>query len=152
MIAIWQWKINRNRLRYDLFDRRYKTYLKVVEYIESLMIERAHIKPEIIKKFLETIQESYFLFKKPNWFYRLLIYFKFLNKNHDLHSYLTGLHDIGNSLSMTIEERDSIMSDPKEYAKKKDEFSKRISELFKEFKNYVKNVNDVFKKHIALNF
>jgi hypothetical protein len=144
VIAIWQWKINRNRLKYELFDRRYKTYVKVVGYIKSLMIEREQIKPEVVKEFLDVIQESYFLFKRPNWFYRLLIYSKILHKKHDLYCYLKGLYDIGNRLSITIDERNSIMKDPQEYENKKDELSKRISGLFDEFKKYVKNVDNLF--------
>ncbi len=36
-IAVLQWKINRNRLKHELFDRRYEQYKSVTKFLGSIM-------------------------------------------------------------------------------------------------------------------
>ena len=36
-IAVLQWKINRNRLKHELFDRRYEQYQAVTVFLRSIM-------------------------------------------------------------------------------------------------------------------
>lgn len=38
-IAVLQWKINRNRLKHELFDRRYKQYQAVSDFMGSILRE-----------------------------------------------------------------------------------------------------------------
>ncbi len=70
IVAILQWRTNRNKLRYDLFELRFDVYKATTEFIEAIAIDREKTKPEVFMKFNKAVGKSYFLFKEPNRFIR----------------------------------------------------------------------------------
>jgi len=60
-----QWRTNRNRLKLELFDRRYQVYRAVKDLIDSIMVEgRVKISENEANRFVLAVSESQFLFDK----------------------------------------------------------------------------------------
>ena len=61
-VACHQWRTNRNRLKFELYDKRYDAYQAVRDLLEHIMVE-ATIKDErLVESFVRACRESEFLF------------------------------------------------------------------------------------------
>ena len=60
-IAWQQWRTNRNRLKHELFDRRFKVYVTFWGFFVSVLREGAALEEERLKFWVDT-KPCYFLF------------------------------------------------------------------------------------------
>ena len=75
-IAFLQWQTNKNRLKVELFDRRYQIYRAVKDLIDSIMVEGGvKISEKEANRFVLAVSESQFLFDKE-----LATYIKSISK------------------------------------------------------------------------
>lgn len=61
LIAIGQWKINKTRLRHELFEKRYTIYKVASNYLSSI-VRHGEPLPEEQNKFIQGIQGANFIF------------------------------------------------------------------------------------------
>ena len=62
-VAYQQWNTNRIRLRFDMYDRRYVIYKRVLEGLAKIK-QKGDVDRKDLLLFLEYFNESYFLFYK----------------------------------------------------------------------------------------
>ena len=62
-VAYQQWNTNRIRLRFDMYDRRYTVYKRVLEGLAKIKQE-GDVDRNTFVPFLESFHESHFLFHK----------------------------------------------------------------------------------------
>ncbi len=62
-IAFQQWRTNRNRLKHELFDRRYEVFKKITEFIGSILAS-GEVHNQKTTQFLVDTKSVEFLFDK----------------------------------------------------------------------------------------
>jgi hypothetical protein len=60
-IAIQQWRINKNRLKHELYDRRMAVYAKLLNYL-GILFQSADFNHDAFTEWLRSSYEGYFLF------------------------------------------------------------------------------------------
>jgi hypothetical protein len=60
-VAIRQWQINRQRVKLDLFDRRFRVFLEVRKILSSVLPEARATREDFLR-FRTGVAESYFIF------------------------------------------------------------------------------------------
>lgn len=135
IVAFLQWKLNRNRLKFELFERRYEVYTTTAKFINDVIIDREMIRLERIKDFNQATDKSYFLFKGKK-----------------INCVLDNLYMKTTELTAIIHERDQIIEDPKSDESMKRKYSDKIFNLYKDIMKDASLMRDEFKKHIHLNF
>jgi hypothetical protein len=73
LIAYQQWRTAQERLRLDLYNRRFEIYSKVLDFYQELLIWQG--RPEQVAlqiPFIKAFRESRFLFPKKSGVYNLL--------------------------------------------------------------------------------
>lgn len=92
-IAYQQYKTNRNRLRFELYDKRFKIYLSV-KILISQIVREANISQDDTRQFAIETREAEFLFDKETFNYLNEIYKKSL-KLYTIHIQLQSLSSEG---------------------------------------------------------
>src|ERR1039458_8099851 len=70
LIAYYQWKTNREKLRFDLYQRRFEIYLRVLDFHLALLEWRDEPKLAVLHvPFLKAFCESKFLFPNESGVY-----------------------------------------------------------------------------------
>ncbi|PPK49807.1 hypothetical protein [Marinobacter persicus] len=79
-IAWREWSTNRQRLKFELFDRRYEVYLVIAEALANVGVE-GRVRPGAEFDFLRKTNKAYFLFGCASWVKFLIddIYKKMVN-------------------------------------------------------------------------
>jgi hypothetical protein len=72
IIGFNQWRISREKLRLDLFNRRFDIYLRVLDYYGALLKEGGGPTTEQTVSFLKAVRESRFIFPKVSEVHRFL--------------------------------------------------------------------------------
>lgn len=73
LVAYHQWKTNREKLRFDLYQHRFEIYLRVLEFHLALMEWQDEPKLAVLHRpFLKAFCESKFLFPKESRVYDFL--------------------------------------------------------------------------------
>jgi hypothetical protein len=72
IIAFNQWRINRDKLRLDLFNRRFDVYLRVLDYYQELFNGNGAPDAAITTSFLKAVRESRFIFPKASGVHQFL--------------------------------------------------------------------------------
>ena len=105
-IAWREWSTNRQRLKLDLFDRRYEIYLEIAETISAICIE-GKVRPGKEFEFLRKTNKAYFLFSCASWVkYLISDIYKKMNQLHALDAELESL--TGDARKPLVEERRQI--------------------------------------------
>ncbi|MDB4442832.1 hypothetical protein N9219_05375 [bacterium] len=110
IVALFQWNTNRNRLKLELFERRYDVYTTTVKFINDVIIDRELIRPERLKDFKQATDKSYFLFKGKK-----------------INSALDKLHRKTNKLVAIIHERNQMLETPEINEERRREYSNSIT-------------------------
>lgn len=135
IVAFLQWNTNRNRLKFELFERRYEVYATTVEFINDVIIERENLRPERFQDFNLATDKSYFLFK-----------------GEDIKNNLETIYTKTTKLNAIIKERDHTLEDQNTTDETKLNYSKKIFDLYKDLMKDASAIRDEFKKHIHLDF
>lgn len=81
MIAVWQWRLERQKWKLALYDKRFETFRAVTEFLSLLCIKcPCEHKDEI--EFLQKASRNRFLFHSDIQEYIELIYKKSVERNH----------------------------------------------------------------------
>jgi hypothetical protein len=76
VISRRQWKTNQEKLRFDLYDRRFEIYLAVLNFYQALVLwEGTEAQIALQMPFLRAYRESMFLFPPESGVYQLLTEF-----------------------------------------------------------------------------
>jgi hypothetical protein len=67
-IGYRQWKTNQEKLRLDLYNRRFDIFVRVLDYYQDIFAERSDIETHLQtrQKFIKAVRESRFLFPKSS--------------------------------------------------------------------------------------
>lgn len=80
MIAVWQWRLEKQKWRLSLYDKRFETYRAVMEFV-SLMAHQARCDHSDEIAFLQEASRNRFLFDPDVQDYVELIYKQSVEKN-----------------------------------------------------------------------
>ncbi len=72
LIAFYQWKTNREKLRLDLYQRRFEIYLRVLDFHMALWQQDEHKLDLLHVPFMKAFCDSKFLFPKKSGIYDFL--------------------------------------------------------------------------------
>jgi hypothetical protein len=72
LIAFFQWRTNREKLRLDLYNRRFEIYLSYLNLYQVIMETKTVPGQETIDLFRRAVKESQFLFPTNSGLYDLL--------------------------------------------------------------------------------
>jgi hypothetical protein len=73
LIGFYQWRVSRDKLRLDLFNRRFDIYLRVLDYYLSLSKpQTSPEQPKELEPFIKAVRESRFMFPPKSEVYQFL--------------------------------------------------------------------------------
>jgi hypothetical protein len=72
LIAYYQWKTNREKLRFDLYQRRFEVYLRVLDFHMALWQQDEPKLDVLHVPFMKAFWESKFLFPRESGIYAFL--------------------------------------------------------------------------------
>ncbi len=126
-VAWQQGRINRSRLKHELFDRRYKQFLVVRDFLRSVLQE-GKVKPEEEQKFLGGTRGMRFIFDQ-----RIA---KFVDET------LVGL--MADSHELTV-----LLDDPQRVGERS-KHAERRSDIFTQLSNELQTLEERFAKYLQL--
>jgi hypothetical protein len=124
LILFWQFRLEKNRWRLALYDKRYQIYLATMQYL-SFIMQYANLTDEELFKFLRNSKDKEFLF------------------GDDIKHYLEELYKKGNDLRLynTLRKNETIEEKRVKAIEKEHEllewFSKQLEESKKIFGEYL---------------
>ncbi len=71
-INLNQWRISRDKLRLDLFNRRFDVYLRVLDYYQEFFKVEGVPSDSITTSFIKAVRESRFIFPKASGIFEFL--------------------------------------------------------------------------------
>ncbi len=75
LIGYWQFRINKNKLRLDLYNKRFEIYTRTIDFYQILLgydVAKSSENDLVHKNFIKACRESQFLFKKNSGIYEML--------------------------------------------------------------------------------
>ncbi len=81
LVAVFQWRLEKQKWRLSLYDKRFETYRAVMEFV-SLMVHQAKCTHADEIAFLQKASQNRFLFEADIQAYIELIYKQSVEKNH----------------------------------------------------------------------
>jgi hypothetical protein len=127
-IAWRQFQTARNKLKLDLFDKRYAVFEKITAFMASMIVDD-NFKSTAIVKFLRDTNSARFLFED----------------NKDITNYIDMLMRKATDLLMLKQNEDKALA-----AGDKEGNQQKQTELFLWFEAQLKEVDDIFKEYLAL--
>ncbi|MGC9199093.1 MAG: hypothetical protein ACP5E5_09160 [Acidobacteriaceae bacterium] len=77
IIGFNQWRISRDKLRLDLFNRRFDVYLRVLDYYQEVLKGEGVPSDSITTPFIKAVRESRFIFPKASGVHQFLEEFRY---------------------------------------------------------------------------
>ncbi|HNY51086.1 MAG TPA: hypothetical protein PLV50_14270 [Smithella sp.] len=133
-IAFWQYKVNKDKLRLDLYNRRFDIYSRTLDFYQALLSYNHSVASKesfstLQKKFFKGFRESQFLFDEKSSVYSIL------DQMHTKSFQIIGFKERGEVLAK---------SDPDEFTKMNEQnmaalqwFNETIPKLEKAMSNYL---------------
>lgn len=125
IIAFFQWKTNRNRLKHELFDRRYKQFEIVNDFIGSILAN-GKVKEGEVLRLLSGIRGMEFIFDK------------------ELFDHVKEIQSTASLLTVLINELESATGE------KRKEISRNQAETFEKLRHYQNTLEDRVSKYLRL--
>src|SRR5665213_3562331 len=73
VLAWWGWRDNRDKIRLDLFNRRFAIYQRVLVFYQELIVwEDREDQKALIPPFIEATREALFIFPRKSGVYEYL--------------------------------------------------------------------------------
>ena len=123
-IAYQQWRTNKNRLKLELFEKRYEIFMSIKKFIANVL-SSGIVEPGADIQFLRDTKSAGFLFDE-NIANLTTEMYKMANKLHSLEK--TEKTHIGDKLEINLDKQDEI----------KDWFQQQLNDIDKVFMKFLK--------------